>query len=182
MTYFMLWSHLHVKRSRKATKGDFHEIEWSMAILWQLQGECGTFWVYMAVTGCTWHPPSKPHIDPVSTMRWPRPMPYHENYLMWLIKDGCTWYEDLYDFTMALILLIKNQKLTSFINTSPNTVLPVGNRFLMRIWRPSYKLKHNLQSVETVYNKILGTGHFVCYIRYFVISVVNKQYKIKQFD
>ena len=37
-------------------------------------------------------------------------------------------------------------------------------------------------TVETRYNKSFGRGHFVCYIRYFAISVsvVDKQYKTKQ--
>ena len=37
-------------------------------------------------------------------------------------------------------------------------------------------------TVETQYNEILGTGKFVCYIRYFVTAVFNKQYKTKQIN
>ena len=36
-------------------------------------------------------------------------------------------------------------------------------------------------TVETWYNEVLWTKN-VCYIRYFVISVVNKQYKTKEIN
>ena len=44
-----------------------------------------------------------------------------------------------------------------------------------------------VRTVDTVQWKLgitrsLGPGHFVCYIRYFVISVANKQYKTKEIN
>ena len=36
--------------------------------------------------------------------------------------------------------------------------------------------------LETQYNKIPGTEKFVCHIRYFVVSVFNKQYKTKEIN
>ena len=40
---------------------------------------------------------------------------------------------------------------------------------------------NNKYTVETRYiTRSLGPGNFVCYIRYLVISVVNKQYKTKE--
>ena len=50
-------------------------------------------------------------------------------------------------------------------------------QYNITVTRP--KRKH-IGTVETQYNEILGTEKFVCYIRYFVISVVNKQYKTKE--
>ena len=50
----MTWSHLHVKVGPvRDTKDNFREIEWDMAILWQLRGLRGCYGVCMDVTGST---------------------------------------------------------------------------------------------------------------------------------
>ena len=41
-------------------------------------------------------------------------------------------------------------------------------------------MTNELNTVETRYNKILGTEKCLLYIRYFVVSVVNKQYKTRK--
>ena len=43
-------------------------------------------------------------------------------------------------------------------------------------------LSLTISTVETRYNETLGPRNVVCYIRYFVISVVNKQYKTKEIN
>ena len=41
-------------------------MEWDVAILLQLWGQSGNYGMYVAVTGSTWQPSSKRHVDPVT--------------------------------------------------------------------------------------------------------------------
>ena len=62
----MLWSHLHVKQTRKNHIGQFSQTEWDMATSLQLRGPGGNYRMYVAsgkhaasvpqvaITGCTW--------------------------------------------------------------------------------------------------------------------------------
>ena len=61
------------------------------------------------------------------------------------------------------------------------TRLPWYYMTLVSVWIFAQSLWNAMHStVETWYNNILGTRNFVCYIKYFVISVVNKQYNTKE--
>ena len=76
-------SHLPVKQSRNSHV-IFREMEWDVAIAWQLLGLRGNYGIYVAVTGCTWQPsserhmwPLNSHVDPVITT-YIGPRNYHE--------------------------------------------------------------------------------------------------------
>ena len=65
------------------------------------------------------------------------------------------------------------------VETRYNEILGTGTICLL------YQIFCYISSHQTIQNKginSLGPAHFVCYTRYFVISVVNKQYKTKEIN